>query len=41
VDSLEPTLLIVPLLAVLAPLLARGLGGERSVPAAPVEDDLA
>ncbi len=31
-DSLEPTLLIVPLLAVLAPLLARGLGRWVRVP---------
>ena len=31
-DALEPTLLIVPLLAVLAPLLARGLGRWVRVP---------
>jgi Kef-type K+ transport system membrane component KefB len=32
VDDLEPTLLVIPLLAVLAPLLARGLGRWARVP---------
>jgi Kef-type K+ transport system membrane component KefB len=32
VDDLEPTLLVIPLLAVLAPLLARGLGRWVRVP---------